>query len=362
MQAASPCITTYTGGCGPKFARARTITTRRFVMSEGKKPGPLEGLSDKEKLSRYATLFRFETEEDIDVLKLTDQWNVDKMGVIGMISQAKRNRKLYDRLIVQGYSDDEFPVWWYSPAREQASDIVQETLANVEKRPASPNGVPSRTVDDVLTPQLPKEPAPGEGVPASPVLQRRDDTVQYDTGLDDDGQGFTQAEINLLGANKIVRGEDGVWKHIEKEPSGRTIITPVNPMAELQRLSSQAQGDAILQNVNKHMIEQLEISTQAIIKKVALNPTVFWLFQYVTSIRDKDTGLPLFVGDIGDFLSFCARFTGEAYYGVVPTYVTNRPSFLTTLNQQQQRSTYADQPQLTYNQLQSARREEERTQ
>jgi len=49
--------------------------------------------------------------------------------------------------------------------------------------------------------------------------------------------------------------------HIEKEPSGRTIITPVNPMAELQRLSSQGQGDVIIQNMNGKMIEQLELTT-----------------------------------------------------------------------------------------------------
>jgi len=40
-----------------------------------------------------------------------------------------------------------------------------------------------------------------------------------------DPSGFTQAETNLLGSKGIVRGQDGVWVHIEKEPSGRTIIT-----------------------------------------------------------------------------------------------------------------------------------------
>jgi hypothetical protein len=47
--------------------------------------------------------------------------------------------------------------------------------------------------------------------------------------------GLDQSEIDLLGNHGIVRGQDGVWKHVETELLGRTIIIPVNPMAELQR-------------------------------------------------------------------------------------------------------------------------------
>jgi len=326
-------------------------------------------LTPEERLDRYATLFRWQTEDEINIKKLIDQWDADKMGVMAMMNQARRNPKLYDELRSLGYGDDEFPDWWYSPARSTEMK-TDEPKMKKDDPPIKQEQPGTKTMDkDVLTPPDPKTPVstlPIERVSSRPRLpdpipSDRDPSEVIVPDPSTSRDGLTRSEIDLLGSRGIVRGEDGIWKHIETEPSGRTIITPVNPLAELQRLSSQAQGDAILQNVNKHMIEQLEISTQAIIKKVALNPTVFWLFQYVTSIRDKNTGLPLFVGDIGDFLSFCARFTGEAYYGVVPTYVTNRPSFLTTLHQQQM-STYAGQPQLTYNQLQSARREEERTQ
>jgi len=223
-----------------------------------------------------------------------------------MIGQAKNNANLYNDLRRQGFEDNEFPDWWYSPARS-----IDE-----QPRPTSKKGeqIELKTKEAIaLTPATPRIPAPSEEGSGRPPLRDQNGSERVGSAESDltrresTGSDFTQNEIDLLGANKIVRGEDGIWKHIETEPSGRTIITPVNPIAELQRISSQAQGDAILQNVNKNMIEQLEISTQAIIKKVALNPTVFWLHQYVTSIRDKSTGLPLFVGDIGDFLSFCAR-------------------------------------------------------
>ena len=70
-----------------------------------------------------------------------------------------------------------------------------------------------------------------------------------------------------------------------------------------------------MNKARESMMSQLEITTQSIIKKVALNPNVFWLFSYVTSVLDPDEQIPLFTGDLDDFVSFCVRFAGEAYYG-----------------------------------------------
>jgi len=269
-----------------------------------------------------------------------------------MIGGAKSSRVLYDDLRALGFDDTEFPDWWYSPARDNVDSTRSETIENDV---VDPKSIPSSD-SDVLTPAIPKNPIPIERVPGRPVFTETNESNRTappgsrDVDPNRDGTGFTQEESRILGENKIFRSDDGVWRHVEQEPSGRTIITPVNPIAELRRLTKETQGNAILDNVNKNMIEMLEISTQSIIKKVALNPTVFWIHQYVTSVKDQNTGLPLFTGDIGDFLSFCVRFTGEAYYGVVPTYVTNRPSFLTSLNQQNRRATYPNQD-VTYNQF-----------
>ncbi len=105
----------------------------------------------------------------------------------------------------------------------------------------------------------------------------------------------------------------------------------VNPNAELRRLREVGQDVQVMNKVRESMMSQLEITTQSIIKKVALNPSVFWTYSYVTSVNDPDEGIPLFDGDLGDFVSFCVKFTGEAYFGVVPTIMTNRPSMLTSL-------------------------------
>jgi hypothetical protein len=201
-----------------------------------KRARPLEGLSPEERLDRYATLFRWKTEEEIDVLKLVDQWDADKMGVMSMLNQARRNPNLYDDLRRKGYGDDEFPDWWYSPGRPTATvqDLARaaiETKSTVpEGQTTLPDGVRlTATVSEPLTPPPPKSavtPAPKGAGQGRPDLRGRiasdgelSETVEDLREASSDG--LTASEVDLLGSNKIVRGQDGVWRHVETEPSGR---------------------------------------------------------------------------------------------------------------------------------------------
>ena len=43
-------------------------------------------------------------------------------------------------------------------------------------------------------------------------------------------------------------------------------------------------------------------------KKVALNPSVFQCYQYVTGMADPDTGAVLFSGDFGDYVSWAVGY------------------------------------------------------
>ena len=85
-------------------------------------------------MNRYATLFAFTEEEDIDIPKLEKQWSADLRGVVGMISAAKGSKTLYADLRRFGFEDDEFPEWWYSPARD---DVVQERPPSKDVRPCT---------------------------------------------------------------------------------------------------------------------------------------------------------------------------------------------------------------------------------
>ena len=105
-------------------------------------------MDPQERLERYATLFAFTTENDIDVNRLSEQWNVDPRGVASMIRFAKNNANLYTDLR-NLYEDSDFPGWWYSPARNtnaappSKTDVGAENAGNGEFRAPEPTVGPS---------------------------------------------------------------------------------------------------------------------------------------------------------------------------------------------------------------------------
>ncbi len=55
-------------------------------------------------------------------------------SVISMVKQARSNAKLYEEMLVAGYTDGEFPAWWFSPARGAGTTETpaQRTLTDAE--------------------------------------------------------------------------------------------------------------------------------------------------------------------------------------------------------------------------------------
>lgn len=74
--------------------------------------------------------------------------------------------------------------------------------------------------------------------------------------------------------------------------------------------------------MGSRMINDLEVVTSAIMKKVALNPKVFYIYDLVANLRDPDTDLPFYTGDIGD----CVEFTGLRRYGVGTSAIIYDPN------------------------------------
>ena len=60
--------------------------------------------------------------------------------------------------------------------------------------------------------------------------------------------------------------------------------------------------------VNEIATQELKVTTLAILKKVAMTPTMVIGFSYLQSATGPE-GKPLFVGDIGDSLNWCVKFT-----------------------------------------------------
>ena len=62
------------------------------------------------------------------------------------------------------------------------------------------------------------------------------------------------------------------------------------------------------------LLDTVKLQTQAILKKVALNPSVFQCYQYVSNVRDPATNKVLFSGDFGDYISWSVVFATRVFY------------------------------------------------
>ena len=98
-------------------------------------------------------------------------------GRVRARAQAKNNKKLYDQMRERGYDDEEFPSWWYSPARsstmtqEQLPSSASKTQDQLPSASMTQDQLPSdATRTEPLTPVPPRKPLPIEGVPDRPPL------------------------------------------------------------------------------------------------------------------------------------------------------------------------------------------------
>ena len=95
-------------------------------------------------------------------------------SVNSMIRHAKLNATLYEEMVALGYSDESFPVWWYSPGREgtKAKTVEQGGTTEEEGEQIAGRRTESGEEED-FAPTPPDTPIPKEGRPAlpeSPVL------------------------------------------------------------------------------------------------------------------------------------------------------------------------------------------------
>ena len=106
------------------------------------------------------------------------------LSVNSMIRHAKGNAKLYEEMVALGYSDDSFPVWWYSPGREgtEAKTVGQGGTTLQEGEQIAGRGTELKEGED-FAPTPPDTPVPKEARPAlsesvhPSVSQRRSASV-----------------------------------------------------------------------------------------------------------------------------------------------------------------------------------------
>ena len=102
---------------------------------------------------------------------------------------------------------------------------------------------------------------------------------------------------------------DGSWGKIQQTTSGYRIIEAVESPASLV--------DPVFESaVSEATQEEPRVTTLALLKKVAFTPSTLMGHAYLTSTVDPKSGKLYFVGDIGDFVNHCIRFTLKYGFGV----------------------------------------------
>jgi len=74
-----------------------------------------------------------------------------------MFNNAMKSENLYNEMRAAGYEDDEFPVWWFSPARDEVSPVKDAQVGEVRSQVTE--------VDEVLEEVPPRKPTPIEDDP-----------------------------------------------------------------------------------------------------------------------------------------------------------------------------------------------------
>ncbi len=114
-----------------------------------------------------------------------------------------------------GYDDDEFPVWWFSPARDEGQITQKGQVTEVKTQEDEVD-----EGDEVLEEVPPRLPAPREGRLTRPTLSP--DLTSPDLIIPDkaESSGFSDHELTLLTDQGITEITPGRWMRTEEQSGG----------------------------------------------------------------------------------------------------------------------------------------------
>lgn len=226
-----------------------------------------------------------------------EQWGSSKQQVMAIISGALTmapgggvSRELEE----MGYTAESRPDWVSSLYEPSGADKgPQET----GRGPLEPGKGPQGALEGGVVP-------PGEGRGYAPAKIVSPSQVYSEDkevpGPRDSPWGPApglEGPVTLSEEQQSLLAEHGVtydahfghWVRTERR--GRGYYSEiVDPYEALQAIEEAGSQDEILKRVGENMWGVLDVNTQAILRKVALNPSVFWGFQYVKSKFDHETG------------------------------------------------------------------------
>ena len=118
----------------------------------------------------------------------------------------------------------------------------------------------------------------------------------------------------------VIPMQGGGYGKIIKDARGR--FQSIQPMSQPQGASN----TALEQAVAEATLEDLQVNTLGLLRRVALNPTVTLGYAYVTSTLDPKSGDLYFKGDLADWINWCVERWLLFAFGVKFGVFTGAPS------------------------------------
>ena len=118
-----------------------------------------------------------------------------------------------------------------------------------------------------------------------------------------DVSSLSQEDLAFIKSQCIAEMLDGSgrWMNVDNRTDGSIPMTPVDVQQVLWQRDAEAGREEMPSDtdLSEIFMEEIKIQSNAILKKITLNPSVYWGYTYATKTADKDDK-PLFEGDLGD--------------------------------------------------------------
>lgn len=314
-------------------------------MSEEKKDDVIYELSDKD-ADIYSRILAYERYEDVSSSKIAGEANVSVQKVNAFRGNLLYENKVWEALKQRfGFQEGQKPEWVGTGPQRKAAEIAAKQAAinadlaakksasisanvpatdSVKKAVAGPKSIKSGLVsigprgwgDKVREAVKTTAGGGGAGAAADALAAYEQEGPSIETLGTDMRQRWMKA-------NNVVDMGGQLMQQIETE-EGEVVYKPVQVPRTI--LAAEQRGSS---EISQMMMNQLDGTVQALIRKTAFSPTAFSYFQW-----SKGKGYLTEEEDFADFVNMCINITMEKIFGAkIAVIVDSKNSLLGRLQQ-----------------------------
>jgi hypothetical protein len=237
----------------------------------------------------YRHILGYYSPEEIDVPNLAKQLGISVHSLGAHIRQAKHNSNIATMMVKEGYDPNRFGPWVKKPKGESKGNQATKLETRLE------HTKPKQTILSQVKKGKPTR---------SKSNQRLHEEVSSATSP------LLHVTATSLNGGSTLSPPDN-RTHRDKQTQDQEYRNPQEKEQRVDKLGDQL-SDITMRYIDLHV--------EKIVRKVALNPSIYQLYNYAKNKVDFKTGerwLPEKM-DIGDFVSWCVRVAMKAGFGVEP--------------------------------------------